>query len=341
MKAAVLHKIGEALRMDNVPVPKAGPDEVIIRTKACGICGTDLHIRDGWGYTPELPFIMGHEPAGVVVEVGERVTRFKPGDRVVPNIFFTCGHCFYCRTNRETQCVNLEGILGVLKYPGGYGEFFKVRERQLFHLPEKISFSEGAVIADAVVTAVHAVRRGRVSPAETVMVISVGGCSAAAIQACKAYGAKVISVVRSEEKQERALRLGADVALNSRRTQISAAIKDLTDGLGVQCVIDGVGDGDTMMTGMESLCNGGRLVILGYTQDRYALDPRKTAVQELEIIGTRSGGRDDTVESIRLVGSDTWVPVVTDFFGIEQVEEAHALMRQGKNLGRIVLTFGD
>jgi len=341
MKAAVLHKIGEALRMDNVPAPKAGPDEVTIRTKACGICGTDLHIRDGWGYTPELPFIMGHEPAGVVVEVGGSVTRFKPGDRVVPNIFFTCGKCFYCRTNRETQCLHLEGILGVLKYPGGYGEFFKVRERQLFHLPEKISFSEGAVIADAVVTAVHAVRRGRVSPGETVMVISVGGCSAAAIQVCKAYGAKVISVVRSSEKQERALRLGADAALDSRRTAVPAAVRDLTDGLGVQCVIDGVGDAETMKTGLESLCHGGRLVILGYTQDRYPLDPRLTAVQELEILGTRSGGRDDTAESIRLVGSDTWVPVVTDFFGIEQVEEAHAVMRQGKNLGRIVLTFNE
>lgn len=339
MRAAILHKIGEAIRIGEIPAPEAGPEEVVIQTKACGICGTDLHIRDGWGYTPELPFVMGHEPAGVVVEAGKRVTRFKPGDRVVPNIFFTCGHCFYCRTNRETQCLNLEGILGVLKYPGGYGQFFKVRERQLFPLPEKISFSEGAIIADAVVTAVHAVRRGRVSPGETVMVISVGGCSAAAIQVCKAYGARVISVVRSSEKQERALRLGADVALNSTRTPVPAAVGDLTDGLGVHCVIDGVGDADTMKTGMESLCRGGRLVILGYTQDRYALDPRVTAVRELEILGTRSGGREDTAESIRLVGSDTWVPVVTDIYAIEKVEQAHELMRQGKNLGRIVLTF--
>ena len=339
MKAAVLHRIGEALRMEQVPGPKAGPDEVIVRTKACGICGTDLHIRDGWGYKPDLPFIMGHEPAGIVVDAGEQITKFKPGDRVVPNIFFTCGHCFYCRTNRETQCVNLEGILGVLKFPGGYGEFFKVRERQLFHLPDAVSFSEGAVIADAVVTAVHAVRRGRVAPGETAMVISVGGCSAAAIQVCKAYGAKVISVVRSAEKQERALRLGADEALDSRQTSIPSAVRELTGGLGVQCVIDGVGDADTMQTGMECLCHGGRLVILGYTQERYALDPRKTAVQELEVLGTRSGGRDDTAESIRLVSSDTWVPVVTDSFPIEEVEKAHALMRQGKNLGRIVLTF--
>jgi D-arabinose 1-dehydrogenase-like Zn-dependent alcohol dehydrogenase len=312
---------------------------VLVQTKACGICGTDLHIRDGWGYTPELPFIMGHEPAGVVAAVGDRVARFKPGDRVVPNIFFTCGNCFYCRTNRETQCLDLEGILGVLRFPGGYGEYFKVRERQLFHLPERVSFSEGAIIADAVVTAVHAVRRGRVSPGETVMVISVGGCSAAAIQVCKAYGATVVCVVRSSEKRERALRLGADVALDSTRSPIPDAVRELTGGLGVHCVIDGVGDADTVNTGMESLCRGGRLVILGYTRDRYPLDPRQTAVHELEVLGTRSGGREDTAESIRLVGSENWVPVVTDFFAIEQVEQAHALMRQGKNLGRIVLTF--
>jgi len=151
--------------------------------------------------------------------------------------------------------------------------------------------------------------------------------------------AKVISVGPLIRETGEGPAVGADAALDSRRTAIPAAVRDLTNGLGVQCVIDGVGDAETMKTGIESLCHGGRLVILGYTQDRFALDPRKTAVQELEILGTRSGGRDDTAESIRLVESDTWVPVVTDFFEIEQVEEAHALIRQGKNLGRIVLTF--
>jgi D-arabinose 1-dehydrogenase-like Zn-dependent alcohol dehydrogenase len=169
------------------------------------------------------------------------------------------------------------------------------------------------------------------------MVISVGGCSAAAIQICKACGAKVICVVRSPEKKRRALELGADEALNSRETDVPEAVRDLTRGLGADCVIDGVGDEGTLKEGIDSLCHGGRLVILGYTRERYPLDPRQVAVHELEVIGTRSGGRQDTVEAIQFVADPRWTPIVTDTFPIERVEEAHRMMREAKALGRIVL----
>lgn len=338
MKAAVLHKIGAPLRIEEVAVPRIGPDDVLVQTKACGICGTDLHICDGWGYTPELPFVMGHEPAGVVAEVGSNVTRFEVGDRVVPNIFFPCGYCVCCRTSCETQCVDLDGILGVLKHPGGYGAYFRIPARQLFHLPESVSFTEGAIIADAVVTAVHAAHRGRIRPGETAMVISVGGCGSAAIQVCKAYGAHALSVVRSKREQERAVELGADEALNSREVDIPAAVRDLTEGFGAHCVIDAVGSEETLRESLNSLCRGGRLVVLGYTQERFPLDPRRMAVHELEILGTRSGGRQDTVEAIRLVSRGHWKSIVATVFPIEQVNEAHQLMRQGAVLGRIVLT---
>src|SRR5437879_10504648 len=97
MKAAVLHAIGHPLRYEEVAEPEPGPGEVLVRTRACGICGTDLHIVDGWGYVPQLPHILGHEPAGVVAAVGEGVDGFQVGDRVAPNIFYTCGNCRYCR----------------------------------------------------------------------------------------------------------------------------------------------------------------------------------------------------------------------------------------------------
>jgi len=125
MIAAVLQQVGKALELGEVSDPQLGPNEVLVRTQACGICGTDIHIQDGWGYTPALPFVMGHEPSGLVADVGVNVDRFMVGDRVVPNIFFTCGECYYCRTNRETQCLHLDGILGVLKHWGGYGAFFR------------------------------------------------------------------------------------------------------------------------------------------------------------------------------------------------------------------------
>lgn len=337
MKAAVLHTLGAPLSIQEVPEPRIGPDEVLVRTEACGICGTDLHIQDGWGYTPRLPFVMGHEACGVVAAVGANVTRFAPGDRVVPNIFFTCDACVNCRTNCETQCLNLGGILGVLAHWGGYGEYFRIPARQLFLLPESIPFADGAVIADAVVTALHAVQRGRVAGGEAVLIVGVGGCGSAALQICALYGARVIAVDRTPAKLGRALDLGATVL--QAADDVPAAVRALTDGHGANCVIDTVGSLETLTQSIGALARGGRLVILGYTQERYALDPRQIAVNELEVVGTRSGGRQCTADAIRLVADPRWRSIVSDLMPIAQVNEALALLRAGAASGRIVLTF--
>jgi propanol-preferring alcohol dehydrogenase len=339
MQAALLHTLGQPLSFSEVPTPTPGPGEVLVRTRACGICGTDLHMLDGWGYTPALPFVMGHEPAGVVAALGPSVTGFAPGDRVVPNIFYACGHCAYCRINRETQCLNLGGILGVLNHWGGYGEYFTVPARQLFHLPDAIPFSEGAVIADAVVTAVHAVQRGRVAAGETVAVVGVGGCGSAALQIAAQAGARVIGLDVSDEKRQRALALGAHEAANLNDTPLPAAIRDLSAGLGADVIIDTVGGADTIQQSALALARGGRLVILGYTQERPALDPRLIAVNELEILGTRSGGRQCTADAIRAVAHPAWKPIVTDAYPIAQANQALAHLRAGRALGRIVLTY--
>lgn len=339
MKAAILQVIGQPLVLADVPRPTFGPDEVLVQTRACGICGTDLHTHAGWGYQPALPFVMGHEPSGVVAEVGANVSRFRVGDRVVPNIFYACGDCFYCRTDRETQCTQLGGILGVLTHWGGYGEFFRIPARQLFPLPDRISFAEGAVIADAVVTAVHAVQRGRVAPGETVAVLGVGGCGSAALQIAQLYGAAAIGVDTSERKRAHALALGAAAAVNGQAGDPVAAVRAWSGGGGVQCVIDTVGSAESVPQALAMLARGGRLVILGYTQERPALDPRQMAVNELEIIGTRGGGRQCTVEAIRLVADPRWRPIVSDSFPIAEVNAALDHLRSGAALGRIVLTF--
>jgi propanol-preferring alcohol dehydrogenase len=339
MQAALLHTLGQPLTFADVPTPAPGPGEVLVRTRACGICGTDLHLLDGWGYTPALPFVMGHEPAGVVAEVGAGVTGFAPGDRVVPNIFYSCGNCAFCRVDRETQCLRLGGILGVLNHWGGYGEYFTIPARQLRHLPENIQLSEGAVIADAVVTAVHAVQRGRVAPGETVAIIGVGGCGSAALQVAAQAGARVIGLDVTNTKRQRALALGADAALNLTNTPLPEAVRGLTGGLGADVIIDTVGSAETIQQAAGALARGGRLVVLGYTQERPALDPRQIAVNELEIVGTRSGGLADTALAIRAVAHPSWKPIVTDSFPIAQANEALAHLRAGRALGRIVLTF--
>ena len=336
MKASVLQRCGEPLVYKDVPVPEIGPGEVLVKNQFCGICGTDLHIVEGWGYIPKLPFIQGHEPCGIVEAVGEDVSDFKPGDRVVTNNFYTCGKCFYCRTNRETQCINLDGILGVLKHHGGFAQYFKIPARQLFHLPESIPFTEGAIISDAVVTCVHAAQQARLAPGEYVHIVSVGGMGGALIQICKKYGAKVIVTVRSDQKKERAEQLGADYAININTHDAAQEIKAITS-IGVACAFDCVGNNDTMTLSMDTLSNGGRLVVVGYSQQKYALDPRRIAVHELEIIGSRCGGRQCTYEAIDFVADPTWKPLVTDIFDLEDANDALECLRQGKTLGRIVL----
>lgn len=139
MKAAIMRATGQPLVIEDVPLPVAGPGEILVETRCCGICGTDLHILKGLGYVPPVPHILGHEPAGVVTEIGKGVTRFKPGDRVVPHLFFACEDCYYCRSGRHQQCSQLRGILGVL-VNGAFAEFFKAPEANLYHLPPSILF---------------------------------------------------------------------------------------------------------------------------------------------------------------------------------------------------------
>src|SRR3954447_13649533 len=121
MKAAVLHKIGAPLQVEDVPAPRLGPDEVLVETRTCGVCRTDLHIQDGLAYVPALPHIPGHEPAGIVAGVGRDVTGFTAGQAVVPYLFVRGAECRYSRTGRHAQATQLQGILGVT-LPGAFAQ---------------------------------------------------------------------------------------------------------------------------------------------------------------------------------------------------------------------------
>jgi propanol-preferring alcohol dehydrogenase len=339
MKAAVLTKLRSPLVLKEVLVPKLGHGEVLVRTKACGICGTDLHIVEGIGYKPKLPHILGHEPAGVVARASDGVKRLKVGDRVMPNIFFTCGECYYCRTNRETLCTNFSGALGV-GIPGGYAEYFKAPEKNLFALAENIGFAEGSVIADSVVTAVHAVRRrDQVKAGEWLLVIGVGGVGQAVIQVAKKSGATVIAVGRRKERLQIAKKLGADHVLNSKLQDVGKEVKALTKGAGVDSVIDNVGISESLEQAISSVKKGGRIVVVGETDDKIPLSTFRLCVNEYEILGSRSGGRQDTVESLELVSRGDVTPIVSDRFPLARINDAFQAIRSGQVLGRAVITF--
>ena len=336
MKAAVLHEFGKPLSIEEVETPTPGPNEVLVKVMACGIDGTDLKMLEGFGYRPELPFIIGHEPSGRVESLGSGVDDFQLGDHVVTHNFSTCGKCRNCRSNREQICPNMTGVLGAGGLQGAYAEYLKMPARQLVHVPESLSWEDAAVLSDAGITAFHAVDRSRLKLGEVALVFGVGGVGSFAVQFAKQAGAMVIAVDQTEAKCARATELGADHVINSSSADVAEEARRLTDGWGVDCAIDIVGMQATISAGIDSLANGGRLVIIGYTPEEYSLNGKRMAQNELEIIGTRCGRKQDLVGAAAMVASGRTRSIVTDSHPFEKINEALDLLRAGKVLGRCV-----
>lgn len=318
----------------DVPIPEIHPNEVLVQTKACGICGTDIHMMKGWGYKPTLPHIMGHEPAGVVVKAGESVTSVKPGDRVIPNIFQSCGRCRYCLEGRETLCEALEGIIGV-QSQGAFAEYFKTVEQNLFILPDEIDFARGCVIADAVVTAVHAIKNANIAIGENVAVIGAGGVGQNVISLARHRGAEVVAIDVDEEKLSFARKAGAGRSILFTAEEMPRVLKDCA------VVMDCVGRNITLSKTLEYAGKGARVIIIGYENETVEIKPQLFAQKELLVRGSRSGTKRDTLEAIQYVRSGILKPHVSDCYRLEDINQAMQKVSEGKAMGRVVITFGE
>jgi propanol-preferring alcohol dehydrogenase len=340
MKAAVLHRFGAPLSLEDVPQPAIGPDDVLVRVRACGIDGTDLKLLDGFGYSPDLPFIMGHEPAGEVVDVGTHVDQFAVGDRVIPYIFFIPPDNPWYGSPREQLCPDMQGVLGVKGIAGGYAELMSVPAHQLARLPAGIAWEDAAVLCDAGLTAYHAVQRSRLQEGETALILGVGGVGSFVVQLARLAGARVIAVERGTAKTARARDLGADEVIHvaDADADLRQAVRQLTQGRGAECVVDIVGTHHTMSAGIDSLAVGGRLIVVGYTPDEFAIGGKRLAQNEFAILGSRGGSRSDLSAVAALAAGGQLKSIVTDTRPLSEVNEALADLRQGRVLGRLVIT---
>ncbi len=335
MKAAVLNAFGAPLSIEELDDPRPGPDDAVVAVRACGIDGTDLKLLDGFGYAPELPFVMGHESAGVVESVGARVKAFKPGDSVVPYIFLIPRKSAWYGSEREQLAPDMLGAIGVKGRHGGYAEKLLVPADQLVKIPDGVAFRDAAVHCDAGVTAYHAVRRSRLANGETALVIGVGGVGSFAVQFAKLAGARVIAVDRTQAKLDWAHKLGADVAVRS--DDAGDAVRDTTAGKGVDCVLDIVGTAETMALALDAVSVGGRVVVVGYTPDDFSLAGKRIAQNELEVIGSRCGSRRELADALALTAAGVIRSIVTDTAPLARVNEALAQLKSGDVLGRLVL----
>ncbi len=339
MKALVVNEFGSPMVLQDVPVPKPGPEDVLLRVKACAVDQLDLTIRDGkFAAAKKLPIILGHEIAGVVEQVGADVKSFSVGDRVTSTLYLTCGKCRYCLSGRETICADFKGYVGI-HTPGAYAEFTSIPEVNLVRLPESVSFPHGSVLANAIGTPYHALtKRARLQPGERILITgAAGGVGAHAIQLARMMGAFVMAVDVGEDKLSLARELGADAVFDAAKGDFSPAVMDWTHGEGVEVVLELVGT-KTFESSIKSLGRGGRMVVVGsHTGTTLSASPQALIANEWELLGSRNVTKNELAEVVRLVASGRIKPVVTGVFPLEQAETVHQRLRRQDICGRVVL----
>jgi D-arabinose 1-dehydrogenase-like Zn-dependent alcohol dehydrogenase len=285
MKAVRMIEPGKPLQLQQIPIPSAGEEDVLVRVRAAGICHSDAHYRAGRSPMGMMPITLGHEVAGEVEWVGSKVTNLKAGQRVCLHYNISCGECYHCKTGNEQFCTTVKMIGHHID--GGYAEYIAIPARNAIHLPEEISFEAGATLMCASATALHALHKGRVKDGETVAVFGVGGLGLSAIQLARALGAaEVYAVDIKLDKLELASQYGA-IPVNASRVDAADEIHKLTKGKGVNVALEMIGLPITMKQTIESLGVLGRAVIVGLSQIPLEVHPYQTLIgYEAEIIGS-------------------------------------------------------
>lgn len=302
MRAARFHGGTTGLRLETVPWPEPGANEVVVRVAACGICGSDVHFLEGMPVPAPLPLTLGHEPAGVVEAVGAGITAWRAGDRVAIHLGAGCGTCPTCRGGNPSAC-RTQRSPG-LQIDGAFAEAIRVPATCLVRVPDGVSLAAAAVATDCVASPYHGlVCRGRLAAGERVVVIGVGGLGAMAVRIAKVLGAsRVIAVDLSPVALDRAAKLGADECVRIAPGEDPAArIQLMTQG-GADLAIECVGRPDTVAAGVRSLRPGGRLVVVGVGMEppRIDLPQALFCVCELSVAGSFASHPEDLAEVLRL-----------------------------------------
>jgi D-arabinose 1-dehydrogenase-like Zn-dependent alcohol dehydrogenase len=342
MRAARFYKPNEPLRIEEVPMPALGPNEVIVEVKAAGLCGSDVHIVEGDTFTGFTPITLGHECAGVIAEVGEQVSGWEPGDRVCIDCVTTCGLCYNCLRGRDSICLSRK-LIGI-HLDGAFAQYVKVSARNLVELPESVSFEQGAILTDAVATPYHAItKRARLSVGESIAIFGLGGLGVHALQLAKLMGAGLVIGVDVEEAiLSRALAFGADVVIDGIREDPVKRIKTLTGGYGVDVALECIGKNLTVSHCVESVRGGGRAVVLGLGPDSIHIRPITEFVRgEIELIGSSAFELKEIQQIVQLVASDrlNLSKSITRKISLEEVNEGIDDLKTKKgNPIRILIT---
>jgi NADPH:quinone reductase-like Zn-dependent oxidoreductase len=340
MKAVIFKQHGrpEQLVYEDVPNPVIGPDEVLIRVKACALNHLDIWIRQGSpAYQVSLPHISGSDISGIVEAVGNHVDGVQVGERVFVSPGVSCWRCEFCLAGRDNMCRSYS-LLGA-KMWGGYAEYLKVPLRNVLPIPENLSFEQAAAFPLVSVTASHMLfALAGLQHGETVLIMGAGsGVGSMAVQLAKLAGARVITTVGSDDKIPKAVILGADAVINHAKEKVSDRVNLLTEGNGVDVVIEHIGP-EVWDTCLRSLSKGGRLITCGATTGaEVQLDLRYIFSRQLTIKGSYMGTRAELLKAAELMGQKRLIAVIDRTYPLTDARAAQEQMLSRKFFGKIVL----
>jgi len=340
MKAARLHAYHEALKVDEVDEPKiTGPLDVIVKIGAAGLCRTDLHIQEGqWAEKSgvQLPYTPGHENAGWIHEIGAGVTNVQVGDTVIVHPFITCGLCRACRLGDDMHCEN--GSFPGINRDGGFAEYLLTSARSVVKLDPSLQPHEIAALADAGLTAIHAVKKAVpvLGPGTKCVVIGSGGLGHIGIQCLKAYTPTEIIVVDPNEKAlELARELGADHTVKVEGRSHIETVQELTDGKGADAIIDFVGEKGAVEDGVAMIQDGGFFYVIGYGQN-IDIPTIDVISREISFIGNLVGTYVDLQDLMTLTAQGK-VTLHTSTYPLDAINDAMADLDNGRLQGRGIL----
>lgn len=340
MKGAVLENYLEPLILKEINIPKIGENDILMKVKACGICGTDVKIWSGKKSGIKLPLIMGHEAAGEIVEVGKEVENVKSGERGIAYFYLNCGSCYYCQSKQESLCSNLKGRLG-FSSNGGFAEFLSLPAENFIKIPDNLSFKNACIITDAISTTYHALKKAEIKPHDYVLVMGLGGLGIHGIQVAKYFGANVIGVDIGRKKLDLAYELGFRnlVYFDQNKDTYRENVLKITNGKDISVILETVSSPLTIENNINLLGKAGKLILNGYQDIPVSIQTEIIVSKELSILGSRACSKKDVMEVINLVNMGIIKPIITKEYKLEEINMALENLRSGNSLGRQVIIF--
>jgi alcohol dehydrogenase len=328
MRAAIVPSANSAWVLQEVKTPEPGPNQILIKIRASGMCYTDVHQTHG-GIPGAFPRTLGHEPVGEIVAIGPGVTTRSVGDRVgVAWLQSSCGRCEWCLRSKPMFCA---GMLGTsMQLPGGHAEYLLAYADATMLLPEGLSFEQAAPIFCAGYTVWSGLRWAAPEPGERVAVVGIGGLGHLAVQYAKAAGFHTIAVSHSPDKDRLIRDLGADEIVRDGAGLAAAG--------GADIVLGTSNSADAMADSIRGLRPDGRLVVMGAEAKPLAVSPMDLLMKRIKIIGSQQNGREFLHEALALAATGK-VRVVTETYRLDEIGKAYERVEKGQVRFRAVVTM--